>query len=111
MSINAAQAAGAYRQIANIQTPNSTATQDSTQTASTPSVDASGFMDMVGSAMQSAKQSTYAGEQASLKGIAGKIPLHELVNSVTQAELAVNTIVAVRDKVINAYQDIIKMPI
>jgi flagellar hook-basal body complex protein FliE len=41
----------------------------------------------------------------------GKQPLHEVVLSINEAEIALQTIVAVRDKVIAAYQDIIKMPI
>ncbi|MEM9290023.1 MAG: flagellar hook-basal body complex protein FliE, partial [Pseudomonadota bacterium] len=34
-----------------------------------------------------------------------------VVTAVTSAEMAVETVVAVRDKVLSAYNDIIKMPI
>ena len=34
----------------------------------------------------------------------------DLVTSIANAELALNTIVTIRDKVISAYQDIIRMP-
>ncbi len=40
-----------------------------------------------------------------------KVDLSTLVTSVASAELSLSTLVAVRDRVINAYQDIIKMPI
>lgn len=41
----------------------------------------------------------------------GKVDLADLVTAVSNAELTLNTVVAVRDKVISAYQDIIRMPI
>ncbi|NBX04163.1 MAG: flagellar hook-basal body complex protein FliE, partial [Alphaproteobacteria bacterium] len=41
----------------------------------------------------------------------GKVDLTDLVTAVSSAELTLNTVVAVRDKVINAYQEIIRMPI
>jgi len=53
----------------------------------------------------------YQGEETSVKTLAKKAELHEMVTAVTNAELTLQTVVAVRDKVINAYQDILKMPI
>ena len=47
----------------------------------------------------------------SAKAIAEKADLTDLVTSVTNAELTLQTVVAVRDRMISAYQDIIKMPI
>jgi flagellar hook-basal body complex protein FliE len=35
----------------------------------------------------------------------------DVVTAVADAETALNTVVAIRDRVINAYQDIIKMPV
>ena len=37
--------------------------------------------------------------------------LEELAAAVSNAEVTLKTVVAVRDRIINAYQDIIKMPI
>lgn len=69
------------------------------------------FSDLVAHSLQSARDSGYKSEELSAKSMAGQAELHELVTTVANAELTLNTVVAVRDRVINAYQDIIKMPI
>ena len=43
--------------------------------------------------------------------ITGKADIVDVVNAVNQAELTLNTVVAVRDKVVAAYQSIMNMPI
>ncbi|HZZ79712.1 MAG TPA: flagellar hook-basal body complex protein FliE [Gemmataceae bacterium] len=50
-------------------------------------------------------------EQASLQAVTGKADLTAVTEAVTNAEMALQTVVAVRDRVISAYQDILKMPI
>lgn len=52
-----------------------------------------------------------AGEVASIKGLAGTADVADVVTAVTNAELALQTVITVRDRVIQAYQDIIRMPI
>ncbi|MFO1242752.1 MAG: flagellar hook-basal body complex protein FliE [Rickettsiales bacterium] len=69
------------------------------------------FGSLVSDALNEAKDSNYNSESISALAVAGKAELHELVTSVNNAELALNTVVAVRDKVINAYQDILRMAI
>lgn len=69
------------------------------------------FSKLVGDSLNEAASSGYNSESMSSLAIAGKAELHELVTSVSNAELALNTVVAVRDRVINAYQDILRMPI
>ena len=54
------------------------------------------------------------GQQAdaqSMQALAGKGDITSVVTAVSRAELALQTTVAVRDRVLQAYQDIIKMPI
>jgi flagellar hook-basal body complex protein FliE len=73
---------------------------------------ASSFEKMVKSGLSSAIDTAYQSESDSKVAVAtGKTELHDLVTSVTNAELAVETVVAIRDRVINAYQEIMKMPI
>ena len=62
----------------------------------------------VGDASHAAQKSETL-EMASMTS--GKVDLTDLVTAVANAELSLNTVVAVRDRVINAYQDIIKMSI
>jgi flagellar hook-basal body complex protein FliE len=50
-------------------------------------------------------------EQASLQAVTGNADLASVTQAVTDAQVALQTVVAVRDRVISAYQDIIKMPI
>ena len=69
------------------------------------------FGDLVSQSLNSAKNAGYSGEITSIKGLTNDADLHEMVSAITNAELTLQTVVAVRDKVISAYQDIIKMPI
>lgn len=50
-------------------------------------------------------------ESESLKAAAGKADIGEVVMAVSQAEITLETVVAIRDRVIQAYQDILRMPI
>ena len=60
---------------------------------------------------QSAVGTMRAGEAAAAQGATGQGDLVGVVNAVTAAELTLETVVAIRDRVIAAYQDIMKMPI
>jgi len=42
---------------------------------------------------------------------AGKANMIDVVTAVSESEVAIDTLVSVRDKVIAAYEDIMKMPI
>lgn len=50
-------------------------------------------------------------EVESAAGIAGKADIRDVVQAVTNAELTLQTVVNVRDKVIAAYNDIIHLPV
>jgi flagellar hook-basal body complex protein FliE len=41
----------------------------------------------------------------------GRADPHALVEALAQTELAVETVVSVRDKVVEAYQEILRMPV
>ncbi len=69
------------------------------------------FTDLLGTSLDASRDAGYKGEMMSSKSIANGAELHELITAVSNAELTLNTVVAVRDRVITAYQDIIKMPI
>ena len=55
-------------------------------------------------------QSLGKGEAETLQAVTGKADLAAVTEAVTNAQVALQTVVAIRDKVIAAYQDIIKMP-
>lgn len=69
------------------------------------------FVDLVGSALKGAADTGYKSELVSTKALSGKADLTDVVTAVSEAETALNTVVNIRDRVINAYQEIIKMPI
>ena len=50
-------------------------------------------------------------ETMSAKALAGKADLNEVVTAVTNAEVTLQAVLAIRDRVIQAYQDIVRMPI
>ena len=69
------------------------------------------FSDLVEGSIDRSIATTYKSEEVGIKTMLNKADLHEMVAAVTQAELTLQSVVAVRDRVINAYQDILKMPI
>jgi len=72
---------------------------------------AGGFSQALETAGQQAVDSLKAGDQAALEAVTGKAQLSDVVTAVSNAEVTLQTVVAVRDKVISAYQDILRMPI
>jgi flagellar hook-basal body complex protein FliE len=50
-------------------------------------------------------------EEMSAKAVTGQANITDVVQAVTEAEVTLQTMVAVRDKVIGAYQEIMRMPI
>lgn len=51
------------------------------------------------------------GEETAKAAMIGQADPHMLVEALTQTELAVETAVTVRDKVVEAYQEILRMPV
>ncbi len=62
---------------------------------------------MVGDAAETSKQS----ENMTVASLANEAEMIDVVNAITSAEVTLETVVAVRDKVIEAYQSIMRMPI
>ena len=69
------------------------------------------FADMVKDSIGGAIETAKGSETASLKGISGKADVVDLVTAVNEAEMTLQTVVAVRDRVVQAYQEIMRMPI
>jgi flagellar hook-basal body complex protein FliE len=70
-----------------------------------------GFADMLRKAAGDTVDTLRQGEKASLGAVAGAGNLTEVVTAVSNAEATLQTVVAIRDRVIQAYQDILRMPI
>lgn len=70
-----------------------------------------GFADLVKSVATQAIEAQHQSEELGKAAIAGKADVRDVVAAVANAELTLETVVAVRDKVINAYNEILRMPI
>ena len=68
------------------------------------------FGDLVRDAATGLVDTLGKSEKASLQAVTGKADLAAVTEAVTNAQVALQTAVAMRDRVIAAYQDIIKMP-
>jgi flagellar hook-basal body complex protein FliE len=97
------QAAAAYSTIAGI--AKNTSAVENAQAAPQAS-----FSDMVSKALSDAVDSGYKAEKVSTLAMMGKADLTQLVTAVNDAEQALSTVVAIRDKMISAYQQISQMP-
>lgn len=60
---------------------------------------------------RNALEAVQNGEQLSKMGLAGKADVRDVVLAVNNAEVTLQTVVAVRDKVVSAYSEIMKMAI
>jgi flagellar hook-basal body complex protein FliE len=68
-----------------------------------------------GSAMDEALNQAQAtgkiADAQAMKAVSGEANLTEVVTALSHAEVTLQTVTAIRDRVIQAYQDIMKMPI
>jgi flagellar hook-basal body complex protein FliE len=62
-------------------------------------------------AIEGAIDAGHNADAQSTNAILGKANLTDVVTAVAQAQLALQTTVAIRDRVVQAYQDIMRMPI
>lgn len=103
MTVNFSQAVAAYNRALS-KTAEAGSGLDAPQTGAN-------FSDLLAKTLNGAVEAGHQSEQVSLQAIANKADLNEIVTAVTSAEVTLQTVVAIRDRVIQAYQDIIRMPI
>ncbi len=111
MAIDPANAAAAYRN-ASVGNPlGVTPGQAPTGIGGEDSTPGSRFVDLVRTAAQDTIDSNRQAEQLSMDGVAGNASMTEVVTAIADAEATLQTVVAVRDRIISAYQEILRMPI
>jgi flagellar hook-basal body complex protein FliE len=66
---------------------------------------------MVTEAAETAMKTVRGSEQVAAAGVSGTADVQQVVQALSDAELTMQTVVAVRDKVLGAYNDIMKMTI
>ena len=72
---------------------------------------AGGFADILKSAIGDAMQASKTAESQMVKQVQGKAELIDVATAISAAEASLETVMAVRDQVISAYQEIMRMPI
>jgi flagellar hook-basal body complex protein FliE len=70
-----------------------------------------GFADMLKQAIGAVEEIGHKSDTASRAMVNGKSNMVDVVTAVSETEVAIDAVVAVRDKVIAAYDEIMKMPI
>ena len=85
----------------------------SSESDSTPVSNPGGlsFSSLLKEGAENAIAAGHKSEELGKQAIQGKADVRDVVAAVNNAELTLQTVVAVRDKVIGAYNDILKMPI
>ncbi|TNE62081.1 MAG: flagellar hook-basal body complex protein FliE [Alphaproteobacteria bacterium] len=73
--------------------------------------DKSAFSALVTETLGDVAKATGASEAIGARALVDQADMVDVVTAVTNAEMVVETVVTVRDKVISAYNDILKMPI
>lgn len=76
------------------------------QKSNTPS-----FSDMVEKAAVDAVSTVRAGDQAVIMGMRGELSTQAVIEATMEMETTLKTVVAVRDKVVDAYQEILRMAV
>jgi len=86
-------------------------------TANTQGLDArdtgqnSPFANLVKGAIEEAINIGHRGEAASIAAINDKADMNQVVTAVAEAEVTLQAVVNIRDKVIDSYKEILRMPV
>jgi flagellar hook-basal body complex protein FliE len=105
VSITPQAAANAYASSMN------TAKLASSGGAAVQAQDTLSFADILKEGVASSINTIKAGEQMSAKAVTGQADMIDVVQAVNAAELTLQSVVALRDRMIGAYQEIMRMPI
>lgn len=71
---------------------------------------AGAFGDLLKKSLQAAVETQHKSEKISGAALAGKADMTDVLQAVTDAEMALNTVLAVRDKVVQAYESVMRTP-
>jgi len=104
-AVNVARATQLYNQAQQSGvTPNTLPAQDAQP------VNQGNFSNLVQGYLSQADQIGRTGEQMSIAGVTGQADLAQVATAVSEAEVTLQTVVAIRDKVVDAYKEILRMP-
>ena len=102
-------AANAYSTLAKLHDPSSLVKSATGSAAEGP--DGGSFGSLLKNALGSLSQTARNTDAQAQAMAAGKSNIVDVVTAVAETEVAIDTLVSVRDRVINSYEEIMKMPI
>ncbi|MDP2779454.1 flagellar hook-basal body complex protein FliE [Devosia sp.] len=102
MAIASAAAANAYALTSRIANPAKPAPA---------AAEAAGFDDLLKQAVSAVEDMGKKTDAIGLQAAVGKADIVDVVTAVAETELALETLVSVRDRMISAYEEIMRMPI
>lgn len=73
--------------------------------------DGPSFGEVLKASVTSAVEAQHKSEEVSAKAIVGQADMTEVLQAVNDAELALNSVLAVRDRVVQAYESVMRTPI
>ena len=76
-----------------------------------PSATGPSFGDLLARSIDEAVDVSNTSENISIQAASGQGNLQDVVEAVNAAEISLQTVVSIRDRVISAYQEILRMPI
>jgi len=104
-------ASQAYQSLSNVGKQISGGDDSSTGESGAASGGGPKFSDFLKSKAQESVDTMRKSEDVSAKAVTGEADIVDVVQAVTSAELTLQTVVSVRDRMISAYQEIMRMPI
>ena len=69
------------------------------------------FGDILKTSLEGAIDAQHKSEQVSAKALVGEANMTEVLAAINEAELKLDAVLAIRDKVVNAYEQIMRTPI
>ena len=99
-------AAGAYASLANLANPSANLGRAVGEASGGPS-----FGELLRSATTNVLEAGRKSDSQTIAMASGKANVVDVVTAVAETEVAVETMVAVRDRIISAYEEIMRMPI
>ena len=69
------------------------------------------FGDMLKSSVQNVVDAQYKNEKVSAAAVTGQASLGDVLQAANEAEIALNTVLALRDRMVQAYEQVMRTPI
>ena len=80
-------------------------------TALAPAAGGQNFADMLASQVQGVVDGGKASDKMAIDMVNGKANVVDMVTALSESEMAIESMVTIRDRVISAYEEIMRMPI